>query len=70
MVRVLHKHGDELKAELRSQYPSELIRRFNLCVNIYSIDVYAELTDRTELTLEPYDIDALGERFADCEVGY
>lgn len=70
MERVLKKHGGELNAEIRSRYPSKLIRRFSLGVNIYSIDVEAELTDGTVLALEPYDIDALAERFADCDVGY
>ena len=68
--RVLEKHCAELEAELRSRYPSKLIRRFSLGGNIYSIDVEAKLTDGTVLVLEPYDIDALAERFPDCNVSY
>ncbi len=68
--RVLKKHGKELEAELRKDYPTKLIKRFTLENNIYSISVQAKLTDGTLLDLEPYDIDALAERFPDCEVGY
>ena len=68
--RVLAKHGKELKTELRERYPTSLIKRFTLENNIYSISVQAKLTDGTLLDLEPYDIDALAERFPDCEVGY
>ena len=68
--RVLARHGKELEAELRERYPTSLIKRFTLENNIYSISVQAKLTDGTLLDLEPYDIDALAERFPDCEVGY
>ncbi len=68
--RVLAKHGKELRSELRERYPTKLIKRFTLENNIYSISVQAKLTDGTLLDLEPYDIDALAERFPDCEVGY
>ena len=68
--RVLAKHRKELEAELRERYPTKLIKRFTLENNIYSISVQAKLTDGTLLDLAPYDIDALAERFPDCEVGY
>lgn len=68
--RVLTRHGRELLRELRKRYPSKLIRRFSLENNIYRIAVDAELTDGTSLSLEPFDIDELAERFPDCEVGY
>lgn len=68
--RVLKKHGRELEQELRTEYKSNLIRGFTLTNEIYSIGVEAELTDGTRLALKPYDIDALAERFPDCELGY
>jgi len=68
--RVLARHGKELEDELRERHPSTLIRRFSLENGIYHIGVEAELTDGTLLSLEPFDIDELAERFPDCEIGY
>ena len=68
--RILAKHGKELRSELRERYPTKLIRRFRLENHIYSIAVEAELVDGTVLNLNPFDIDALADRFPDCEVGY
>ena len=68
--RVLKKHGQEFKQELRERYPSKLIRRFTLGNKLYVLSVQAELTDGTILDLKGYDIDDLAERFPDCEVGY
>jgi len=68
--RVLAKHGDELVQELQEQYPSKLIRRFSLENGVYHIAVEAELVDGTVLSLEPFDIDELRERFPDCDIGY
>ncbi len=68
--RVLTHHGEELQRELRERYPSNLIRTFSLENSIYAIAVEAELVDGTVLSLEPFDIDGLAERFPDCEVGY
>jgi transcriptional regulator GlxA family with amidase domain len=68
--RVLTKHGMALERELREQYPSALIRLFSLENGIHHVAVEAELVDGTVLTLEPYDIDELAERFPDCEIGY
>ena len=68
--RVLRKHGHELERELRAEYKSNLIRGFTLTNEIYSIGIEAELTDGTRLPMNPYDIDALAERFPDCKVGY
>ncbi len=68
--RVLARHGKELEAELREDYPTKLIKRFTLENHIYAIAVEAKLVDGTVLNLNPFDIDALADRFPDCEVGY
>ena len=70
IIGILAKHERELKACLREYYPSKLIRRFDLSDNDYSVAVQAELIDGTIVDLAPFDIDALAEKFPDCEVEY
>jgi hypothetical protein len=68
--RVLEKHSHELLSELRESYPSKFIKQFRLENQTYEVAVFAELTDGTTLELVSFDIDMLGDRFTDCDVGY
>ena len=74
--RVIERHGDELVAETLAALPSavrSLAPTLSLETNTYSINVLATFdgeSGRETMTLDPYDIDDLAERFPDCEVGY
>jgi hypothetical protein len=72
--RVLEAHHLELEKELRIIYPSKKIKHFVIGIvnSCYRIDASAILTDGSELPLyvDGFDIDSLGERFPDCDVGY
>lgn len=68
--RVLENHGEEIVANLREQYPSELIKSFELENGVHKITIIATLADGSALTLEPIDIDQLAEDYPDCNVGY
>lgn len=74
MARVLDKHHRAMQNELRKRFKSDLIKEFVLEIrgDCMGISVTAELTDGTSLPvhIDEYDIDTLGERFPDCEVGY
>ncbi len=71
--RVLEKHGDELLRELEEQMPrecKELGVRVALENNLYHLTVSYLFPSGDVLTGKELDIDTLGERFQDCEVGY
>ena len=75
--RVIEAHGDELVAEVRAALPAAvraLEPQIVLENNTYSIGVAAVFTNADGaaeyLSLDPYDIDDLAERFPDCGVGY
>jgi len=71
--RVLEKHSDEIRKELLerlSEQTKGLVTDIALENNTYFITVSAVLSNGTELTLEPIDIDSLAEDYPDCEVGY
>lgn len=74
--RVIEKHGDELAREVLAGLPRSLVEAFRLTTaqvslenNLYTIEVAVQLPDES-LSLKPYDIDELGERYPDCDVGY
>lgn len=75
--RVIEAHGDELIAETIAALPAAvraLAPIIGLENNLYAITVTATFTgaegSAETMTLDPYDIDDLAERFPDCEVGY
>jgi hypothetical protein len=70
--RVLDKHFEELHAEVLASLPesvTKIMKEVSLSNDIYHIGVTIEFEDGY-VYLEPMDIDALAERFPDCEVGY
>lgn len=69
--RTLEKHGDDLIAELREQYPNASeVAHFELDGESYQIKAFAVLKSGAMLEMRPYDIDELAERFPDCHMGY
>ena len=72
MERVLIKHRKELVKELKSQYPSKLVKTYGIGISddCYGLTPVLVLTDGTEIELTEMDINSLKERFPDSEVGY
>ena len=70
IARVLAEHGPELQKELMENVKSDLVKTVQLYVDVYEIQVIWILKDETELPGKGIDIDALAERFPDCEVAY
>jgi hypothetical protein len=72
MQRVLKKHHRLLRNELKRQFPSKLIKKWEVSISddCYGICRCLVLKDGTEIELKQLDIDALAERFPGCEVGY
>ena len=76
LERVLERHGAELEREAQPAPPgTRLVYVGTVLENsLYAISVEHEF--RTEagepvfIEGQPFDIDALAERFPDCEVGY
>jgi len=70
--RIMKTHGNELVIERLTALPESIKQAgAQICLesDIYKISVHLVMPDGT-VTLEPYDIDNLAERFPDCEVGY
>jgi hypothetical protein len=71
--RVLDDHAAELASEVAESLPtavSTLAPTVELENRTYEIGVELVFADGGRLSLSPYDIDALADRFRCCEVGY
>jgi hypothetical protein len=71
--RVLEKHGAELRQELVEQFNAPLralLAHVDLDNATYGIKVTYRFKDDSWVDGLLLDIDELGERFPDCEVGY
>lgn len=74
LERVRDAHSKELAEEVKLKLPPNIASkvkeiRFVISDTCYELIPVAVFPDG-ELDLFPYDIDVLGDRFPDCEVGY
>lgn len=70
--RVINAHGDELIEEIRDGLPEEVLNlhpTITLENNTHDIQVFLSF-HRDTLQLQSLHIDALAEKYPDCDVGY
>ena len=71
--RVLKAHEKKLIDGVKENLPKEILDlkpKIELVNECYHIDVVLVFPSGSTLTLSPFDIETLAERFPDCKVGY
>lgn len=71
IARILDVHGDELLQEIRDELPETIREVADVSIenNTYEVTRWFSMHGK-DVQLASIDIDALAERFPDCEVGY